>query len=255
MKPVAKFGTKPLGHKAYGSIAHLPDSRMSRGDKGLNEGQVRILLAQPRKGDVIYVTEKMDGANTAVVKLDGQIMPLVRTGYDARTNDQEQFKMFAAYVEKHEAVFDALLGEGERVCGEWLAMAHGIRYVDVRTPFVAFDLMKGQRRVPYATFYERLKGHTAVVYPAPLVAAWPGDDCEHDGYFPLRLPMPHQPTELLWFVRDGAFGAIGGVEGLVYRVERNGQFDFAGKFVRSDFEPGAYFPEMTGEEPLWNWVA
>lgn len=35
---------KPLGHKAYGSIAHLPGSRRGPADKGLSEKQASILI-------------------------------------------------------------------------------------------------------------------------------------------------------------------------------------------------------------------
>lgn len=35
--------TKPLGHKAYGSIPHLPTSRLGPGDHHVTEGQARIL--------------------------------------------------------------------------------------------------------------------------------------------------------------------------------------------------------------------
>ena len=54
---------KPLGIKAYGSIGHLPNSRLGPGDHAVNEGQARICTEAPRdKYDTITVQEKLDGA-------------------------------------------------------------------------------------------------------------------------------------------------------------------------------------------------
>src|SRR5438067_6535038 len=55
---------KPLGQKGYGTIPPLPGSRRGPGDKGVNEGQFRICCVKTppdRKGDVIWVQEKLDG--------------------------------------------------------------------------------------------------------------------------------------------------------------------------------------------------
>jgi hypothetical protein len=50
---------KPLGFKNYGSIGHLPCSRMGPGDHSVHEGQARICLEKARdKHDRIFVTEK-----------------------------------------------------------------------------------------------------------------------------------------------------------------------------------------------------
>ena len=64
--------TKPLGAKAYGSICHLPGSRLGPGDHKLNEGQARILTQKVRdKHDVIFIQEKLDGSNVCVARIDG----------------------------------------------------------------------------------------------------------------------------------------------------------------------------------------
>ena len=38
---------KPLGRKAYGSIGHLPNSRVGPKDHHIHEGQLSILLKEP----------------------------------------------------------------------------------------------------------------------------------------------------------------------------------------------------------------
>lgn len=77
---------KPLGRKAYGSIGHLPGSRLGPGDHHVHAGQGRIctLVARDRH-DQIIVTEKVDGSCCAVAKVEGQILALGRAGYPAQT--------------------------------------------------------------------------------------------------------------------------------------------------------------------------
>lgn len=49
---------KPLGIKNYGSIAHLPNSRMGEGDHKISDGQARIATIKTRdKHDRVIVQE------------------------------------------------------------------------------------------------------------------------------------------------------------------------------------------------------
>lgn len=232
---------KPLGHKAYGSIPHLPGSKRGPADKGLAPEHAAILTDQARDGDRILVTEKLDGTNVAVAKVDGQIIPLGRRGYRAETSGQEQHRRFTDYVMRHWGAFDELLRDGERVCGEWLAMAHGIRYeLAGRPPFVAFDLMRGHDRLLHDEAVPRLRNIAAVVGAAPLL---------HDGGS-LRV------ERALEVLGAGTYGASDAPEGVVYRVERAGRVDFLGKYVRPDFVPGRFFAEYQADgQPVWNWAS
>src|SRR5437870_765438 len=109
---------KPLGAKAYGHIAHLPQSRIGPGDHKLNEGQARILTEKLRdRHDLIIVQEKLDGSNVAVARVNGVLVPLIRAGYPAISSRFEQHRLFAAWVYENLARFE-WLGEGQRVCGE-----------------------------------------------------------------------------------------------------------------------------------------
>ena len=74
-EPASQFNPKkPLGIKAYGSICHLPGSRLGVGDHKLNEGQTRILTERARdKHDVVIVQEKLDGSNVAVARVNGAL--------------------------------------------------------------------------------------------------------------------------------------------------------------------------------------
>lgn len=88
---VCSTSRKPLGRKSYGSIGHLPNSRLGPSDSCVTDGQAKICTSKARdKHDTIIVQEKLDGSNVGVVLLNGEIIPLSRAGYHARTSPFEQ---------------------------------------------------------------------------------------------------------------------------------------------------------------------
>jgi hypothetical protein len=229
--------TKPLGIRAYGHVPHLPGSRMGPGDHHCHEGQARICTERARdRHDVIIVQEKLDGSCMAVAKLDGQILPLQRRGYLATSSPYRQHHLFAEWVYANYDRFDALLQEGERVVGEWLALAHGTRYdLTGREPFVAFDLMRGDQRATVAELNERAGG---VLMVPQTVSIGP----------PLSIEAAMKAVE-----RSG-HGALDPVEGAVWRVERNGRVEFLAKYVRPDKVDGCLLSDVSGGAEIWNWL-
>lgn len=226
--------TKPLGQKAYGSIPHLPGSRRGPADKGLTDQQARILTEKARdRHDIIIVTEKLDGSNCSVAKINGEIVALGRAGYLAKTSPYEQHHLFADWVEVNKKRFSDLLGEGERCVGEWMALAHGTRYNLPHEPYVIFDLMRGNRR---ATWAEVLSRTPDFVRPYVIHI---GDPISIDKAVELLTPVHH--------------GAIDPIEGAVWRVERKGEVDFLGKYVRPEKADGCLLPEKNNGISIWNW--
>lgn len=231
---------KPLRGKSYGSIGHLPQSRLGEGDWHIHEGQARICLEKPRKGDRIIVTEKLDGACMSVANVDGEIIALTRAGYRAVDGAFEHLRVFAPYVDERLAIFRGLLQPGERVCGEWLALAHGTQY-DAQhngfSPFIAFDIYRNNKRILVDEFRDRT-ARAGLKYAHVL----------HDGTAPVRI------EDALAILGDFGFhGALDKVEGAVWRVEREGRVDFLAKYVRADKQDGRYLPNVSGCAPLWNW--
>lgn len=231
--------TKPLGGKAYGSIGHLPLSRLGPGDHHVSPGQADICTVRARKGDRIVVTEKLDGACMSVANINGEIVALTRAGYRAEQGTWEHLRAFAPYVESRKKSFARLLRPGERVVGEWLALAHGTRYDRYNRlfrPFVAFDIFRDGRRLPYC----------AVTY---LTSRYGIDSaaCIHEAETAISIP------DALKELGKGYHGAIDPPEGLVWRVERDGGVDFLAKYVRHDKADGAYLPNISGADPVWNW--
>ena len=239
---------KPLGIKNYGSIGHLPNSRMGEGDHKCPDGQARIATLKTRdKHDRIIVQEKLDGSNVGVALVNGVLCPLGRAGYLAADSPYEQHWRFAQWVFEHQDRFLAVLQEGERICGEWLLQAHGTRYELPHEHFVAFDLMQGTSRATYAEFSERVSTGDFVV-PRLL----------HEG-------SAYSVEAALTAIAVSGHGAIDTVEGAVWRVERNELIDpgrggdrrwtvdFLVKYVRPDKVDGSYLPGVNGNtEIVWN---
>ena len=238
---------KPLGHKSYGSIPHLPNSRMGPGDHKCHEGQARIATERVRdKWDRVIVQEKLDGGACAAVRIGDEVLALGRAGYLAETSPFVQHHYFASWVKANADRFMAVITDGERLVGEWLVQAHSTRYDLYHEPFVVFDLMVGHTRATYAKLCER-------VWVADFVTPY----TVHYGD---ALGIDRAMGAL---GKYGHHGAIDPIEGAVWRVERNKLVDrhsgkrrwivdFLVKFVREDKIDGVYLPELSGADPVWN---
>lgn len=205
------------------------------GDHYITAGQSAIATEKVRDSDdVVIVQEKLDGSCVGIALEDGVLIPLGRAGYLAISSPHRQHAMFHDWVRLNEDRFRAVLSDGERLVGEWLAQAHGTRYdLDGREPFVPFDLMVGTTREVWANFIERMcMGKFSV---PPTVSL--GQPCSVSRAF-----------EILG--NHGQYGAIDKPEGCIWRVERNGHVDFLCKFVREDYVAGQY---LFNETPVWNW--
>jgi hypothetical protein len=221
---------KPLGHKAYGSIPHLPGSKRGPGDHGLEEKQADILV-NGRKGWTIVAQEKLDGACVSVAKINGEIVALGRAGYLAASSPYPHMQRFDAWVRERRDRFERLFAGvhcGERVVGEWVLMAHGLRYFVVNPDdlFVAFDIMVGHERA----------------LPGIVEAR-----CSDANIRGAHSYIAGTPTVCM-----SRFHAEGYAEGTVYRAieDKVGKIRFLGKWVRPDFEAGRY---LSTEHPIWNY--
>lgn len=232
---------KPLGKKAYGSIPHLLGSKLGEGDHHVHEGQHKICTERTRdKHDFVIVQEKYDGSNVAVCKIDGEIIALTRRGYIAESSPFAQHHYFAKWVEANKNRFDSMLKNGDRICGEWLLQAHGLRYRIPDEPFVAFDYFEGENRLNYEDFC--LKVERESDFTTPQIIAF-GHGAVAIDFCIERMANPVAK----WIVSEGL------PEGLIYRVERKGKLDFIAKYVRHDFEPGVLLPEFNGTGvEIWN---
>ena len=242
--------TKPLGRKSYGSIGHLPGSRMEVNhqkygtgktvgkDFGIHPGMAKIATEKTRdKHDRIIVQEKLDGSNVSIARVGGQIIPLSRSGYPASSSQYEQHRLFWRWVMQDVTRWD-WIPDNHRVCGEWLALAHGTIYKLPHEPFVAFDVMTEDRRLLIDDAMELCRDR--VVWAHTI----------SDG------PPMSVASALSALGEFGFHGAQEPVEGAVWRCERQGKVDFLCKYVRPDKKDGKYLHEMEDSivtEPVWNW--
>ena len=258
------MSTKPLNGKAYGHIGHLPNSRMGPADRHCHPGQMKICTVETRdRHDVVTVTEKVDGTNVAVARLSGEkerehgpVCALIRAGWPAVSSKREMHRLFALWVAQHHEMFADVLNVGESLHGEWLAQAHGTLYDldDDHPPFIAFDLMcprppgvsasKGNRvRMPYGLF-ERTCRAGGITKTRLLHA---GGAISVDAARRL-LERNHAGHA----TRDGELQ-----EGVVYRVERMGEFDFLAKWVDPRKVDGKYLPDVAESvnpgQSIWLW--
>lgn len=226
---------KPLGHKAYTKIPHLPGSRTGSSDRVAPHQLARRCTEQSAPGDVVVVQEKLDGSCVAVAKKDGAILALGREGWLAEQSDNPGRRMFARWVSVQAARFSAVLQEGEWLVGEWLALAHSTRYRLAHEPFVAFDLCSGERSLSTDAIDERLKG----LFARPHLL--------HRGGAVSLSEIDSRLGEL------GHHGALDRAEGAMWRVEQARVVVTRSKFVRPGKTDGALLPENSGVPAVWNW--
>ena len=222
---------KPLGRKAYGSIPHLPGSRLGSADHAITEGQAKICTIKCRKGDTVIVQDKLDGSNVAIAMLDdGRIVPLGRSGYLAETSPYLQHHLFSDWVYANHGRFQKLLNPGEWISGEWVAMTHGTPYLISEAPFVAFDLFHNGERICFAALLDRLGGFVNL----PLIL-------HVGGAYSIEAALDTNHY-------DGRYTPVNAArEGAVWRVERGGKVDFLAKYVRHDKQDGQYLDSV-----VWN---
>lgn len=219
--------------KNYGSIPHLSTSKLTQqADKKITIGQEEILTKKARDWkDLIIVTEKLDGSNVGVIKKNGKLIPITRSGYSTYTSQYDQHKYFYDYI-----LFDQIekfndLPEGYRICGEWMIQSHGTKY-DITNEewFVAFDMFDDQNnRITYINFLKFCLRHQ--IQTVPL----------------LHIGQPIKIDNAIKLLGDGHYGKCEKPEGVVYRVEREGKVDFLAKWVRADKEDGKYMKDV-----IWN---
>jgi hypothetical protein len=235
--------TKYLQQDTYGSIPHLPGSRRGPGDHGLQPNQCLLLTGGKKdRRYTVTVSEKLDGSSVCCYRDGDTLVPLTRAGYRAEESPFPQHHLFALWVYANADRFGALQ-PGERLCGEWLAQAHGTRYdLTGRTPFAPFDLMRlPHRRATYDELVARFCD--AFTYPRLL---WCGGPCSIEDAMTILGDYGHH-------------GALDHAEGAVWRLECAGEFRLLAKYVRPGKLDGKYFPKIDEEtgvvsgEEIWNW--
>jgi ATP-dependent RNA circularization protein (DNA/RNA ligase family) len=229
---------KPIERKNYGSIPHLSNSKLGEGDYYVEKGMERILTEKKRdKHDTIFAYEKYDGSNIGIGKMNGKIFALTRSGYEAKTSQYKQHHYFSDWVYSNEKLFAEMLGEGERITGEWLLQAHGLKYKIESDPILFFDYFTQKNERLLQTDLRQITGKYGLTMPRLLSEGEPITVNE-------LLPILNLKTK--------GFESEENPEGIVYRVERKGKVDFLAKYVRSDFPTGQFCINVEEQNLIWN---
>ena len=216
----------------YGSIPHLSTSKLTQqADKKIHIGQENILTKKARDWkDLIIVTEKIDGSNVGVIKKNGNLIAITRSGYEVSTSQYKQHLIFGNHLLNNEDKFN-WIPEGWRVCGEWCIIAHGTIYdITYNEPFVVFDIFdEHNKRLPYIKMRELCFKYGLETVPL------------------LHIGQPLSIDNAIKLLAEGHYGNPEKPEGVVYRLERDYEVEFLAKWVRSDKEDGKYLKNET-----WN---
>lgn len=200
----------------YPTIQHLPGSKMREvSDKSIGAQEAVWLTQKTRMpADTVIVTEKVDGCNVGVLRMADVLYPIIRKGYDVRTNQYAWIRSFANFMEQNRLRFLSLLSDGERVCGDWMVKTHSIRYDLPHEPLICYDLIAGNERVPYMQARERLASQDFI--SAGLV----------------HVGSAISTQSAIGLLGKGFHGAIGEPEGVVYRYESaEHKWLFSAKYV------------------------
>ncbi len=227
------MNTQPTD-RAYESIPHLPGSRMTAGDHTASRDVAAACLEPSSVPNLfVVVQEKLDGSCLAVWREAGELRATARSGRPAAESPTVQHRLFALWVERERERFLEVLRDGERIVGEWLALAHGTRYDLPHEPFVAFDLIADESRLTFEDLTERVGA--SFVLPRVIHT---GPAMELDAIIAALEPSGH--------------GALDRVEGAVWRAERGDTVQCVAKWVRPDKLDGCLLPG-NGRAPHWNW--
>ena len=216
--------------RAYGRIPHLPGSAMSSDDIVADRELAELCLSRASR---VRIEEKLDGSCVAVWATEDRLVATARSGNPCEESSLVQHRLFAHWAAAHASCFHRVLREGERVVGEWLALAHGTRYELQGEPFVALEIV-GRDGVSTPDARERLQRSGFVV---PRIV--------HEG-----SPIP--VSEVVARLEPSGHGALDPVEGAVWKVWPADSSLARAKYVLKGKHVGCYLPE-NGKPPHWNW--
>lgn len=205
----------------FSSIKHLSGSRLIDGKDSYmsKECQRKFVERKLNLLDNVIVTEKIDGMNAGLMRLNNEYYPLSRKGYDVRTkilyedNSINWLFFFWAYY-CSEFVRGYVLLDGERLVFENAMMIHSLQYnfKKLQPVFLLAVFDKDNKRKNYEDT-KRIAESYEVQTP-PILSE--------------RLPL--KPEEILKFYNKSLVGCKGLMEGLVYWYDRlvEGDYSFDG---------------------------
>lgn len=208
--------------KNFGHIKHLTGSKMiDSGDSLLSiQEQYKYTTCKRDIHDKVIITEKIDGMNAGVVKINGLLYPISRRGYDVRTlpehfdNSELLAETWLDWVDKHYELYDSMLEEGERLAFENAILQHTLFYEFKGDPvFLLAKFTAKNKRINNSSLTELAQSRG--VRQPPI----------------LNIGVAVQPQIILEQYPKGLVGVKGKMEGIVYNYEHQGEHVECAKFV------------------------
>lgn len=206
----------------FGSIKHLNGSRLIEDkDTYLDVEKQKYFTdsLRDKRTDKVIISEKIDGMNAGVIKLNDRIYPITRRGYDVRTLGLANYKTvylaycWAKWVNEHTWKFDNILENGDRLVFENCIVKHTLGYKFKGSPVFLLAMYKGDKQVSYSELVDIAK-HNRLTLP-PLI----------------NYGMALKPDYVLKDFGKGLVGCKEKAEGIVYRYETDNEFRGYAKFV------------------------
>lgn len=130
----------------YPRTQHLKGSNLQEGDHDLEAVDIKFLANKH-----LVVEEKMDGANTGMSFVDGELRLQSRGHYLVGGPREKHFGLFKTWAATHAAAFRELLKDRYVMYGEWMWAKHTVFYDDLPHYFMEFDILDTERNVFLST--------------------------------------------------------------------------------------------------------
>ena len=130
----------------YPRTRHIEGSRLQKGDEDLSQISFNEI-----KGKYIVIEEKVDGANSAISFVDGQLLLQSRGHYLTGGYRERHYNLFKQWAMIHNEELYEILGERYIMYGEWLYAKHSIYYDKLPHYFLEFDIYDKENNVFLST--------------------------------------------------------------------------------------------------------
>lgn len=221
---------------SYPKIIHLPWEKTARGITAPQ--QEAEIIFQPNTR--VEVTEKIDGANCAIVQYQGH--PLIRNrtaflskGMEKKNPAQQQFATIYQWYYQHEKLFDKLqqIAGNVAVYGEWMIAQHGMFYQQLPSWFIAYELYLYEEQHYLDTFIARKYLEECGFKIAPQI------------YSTLKNgPLLNYPQLEEFTQQESSFAAGQKREGIVLKISDGKWLKNRFKMVRTDFQQGQLWDDQ-----------
>lgn len=204
--------------KNFGKIGHLTGSKMIDNEDVLLSPETQYKFTECKRNpfDDVIITEKIDGMNAGVVKLDNKLYPVCRKGYDVRTISAlpELVKSWVDWVLTNYDKLYSAIDEGERLVFENAMLRHTLSYnFKVDPVFFLAKYTPDNKKICYDNLCELAKYYS--FNQPPL----------------LCRGIAVKPEEVIKQYPKGLVGSKDGIEGIVYTYEHNSAVEGLAKFV------------------------